>query len=70
MADDSARSVTAGLQREEDFATDVDKSVRTVKRWIAQGMPVTKIGATNWIDPARARRWFDDGMPPPPRACR
>jgi hypothetical protein len=47
------------------FAGDVNRCERTVQRWIGQGLPVIRVGSTVYIDPAKARAWFEDGMPPP-----
>jgi hypothetical protein len=73
MANDSVLPVTVGLQREEEFGVTVHRKPRTIKRWIGMGMPVIKIGSSNWIDPAAARAWFEQGMPgpqPTPRGMR
>jgi hypothetical protein len=57
-------SVLAGLVNVPAFATDVRKDPRTVMRWIRNGLPTTRIGREIWIDPVKARRWFEEGMPP------
>jgi len=59
------QSVTAGLQTIPQFARDVEKGERTIRRWITLGMPVIRVGATPYIDPAKARAWFEAGMPAP-----
>jgi hypothetical protein len=41
-----------------------------VRRYIRLGMPVTMIGGTPYIDPAKARKWFEDGMPGPQQSLR
>jgi hypothetical protein len=65
FAGGGAQSVTAGWVTIPQFARDIDRSQRTVLRWVARGMPVIRVGATPYIDPAKARDWFEAGMPPP-----
>jgi hypothetical protein len=66
LASGSTQSVTtAGWLTKPQFARDIKKTERTVDRYIARGMPVIYIGATTYIDPNKARDWFEDGMPPP-----
>jgi hypothetical protein len=63
-------SVTAGLLTVPQIATDIHRSERTVRRYIAMGMPVTMIGNTPLGDPPKIRKWFEDGMPGPQPASR
>jgi hypothetical protein len=56
-------SVTAGWMTPDQLAADIKRCRRTVARWVARGMPVVKIGASLYIDPAEAREWFRAGMP-------
>jgi len=65
FAGGGAQSVTAGWRTVPQFANDINKTERTVDRYIARGMPVIKVGATPYIDLAKARAWFEAGMPPP-----
>lgn len=59
------QSVTAGWMTIPEFARDINRTPRTVRRFIDRGMPVIRIGSTPYIDPLRARKWFEDGMPGP-----
>jgi hypothetical protein len=65
MARNDAQCVIAGWQTITEFAHDVNRTERTVARWIGRGMPVIRVGATRFIDPTKARKWFLDGMPSP-----
>jgi hypothetical protein len=70
MSEVVPQSALAGLMTEDQFAADIKKGVRTVRRYVARGLPVTRIGITAYIDPARARSWFEEGCPPPQKLRR
>jgi len=63
------QSVTAGLMTLAQFAADIRKGVRTVRRYVDRGLPVVRIGSTPYINPLTARAWFEDGCPPPSSAA-
>jgi hypothetical protein len=56
-----------GLASVETFAAAVDRTPRQVHSWIAQGLPIARIGKTPWIkidagrDWLRAREWKPGG---------
>lgn len=56
-----AAKVLEGLQPRPEFRSDINRSERTVSRWIAKGMPVTYVGREQFIDPIKARAWIDAG---------
>ncbi len=72
MSDDvkQHQSVTVGLMPLEQFARDINRSVRTARRFIDRSCPIVRIGSTPYVDPAAARQWFTDGMPTPKPASR
>jgi hypothetical protein len=70
MAEITTASVIAGLMPVPQIASDLGKAERTVRRYIRLGMPVTMIGGTPYVDPAKARTWFEQGMPPPQKLRR
>jgi hypothetical protein len=47
-----------GLTSVEVFAEAVDRTPRQVSTWIAQGMPVTYIGRTPYVQIDAARDWL------------
>jgi hypothetical protein len=70
MAEITTASVIAGLMPVPKIASDLGKAERTVRRYIKLGMPVTMIGGTPYVDPQKARTWFEAGMPGPQPAPR
>lgn len=56
-----SENVLAGLVTVRDFAEQVARRPRTITRWLAMGLPAVRVGQTPMIDPARARRWLEDG---------
>lgn len=44
----------------DDFARDVKRHPRTVKRWTTEpdGLPFTRLGKTTWIHIPTAREWL------------
>ena len=58
-------SVTAGWMTLEQFAADIGKGMRTVRRYVDRGMPVIRVGASPYVDPQAVRQWFAAGMPLP-----
>lgn len=70
MAEITTASVIAGLLPVPKLAIDLGKAERTIRRYIALGMPVTMIGGTPYGDPPKIRKWFEDGMPGPQPASR
>jgi hypothetical protein len=56
-----------GLVSVETFAAAANRTPRQVHSWIAQGLPIVRIGKTPWIkvEPARdwlyARKWNPGG---------
>jgi hypothetical protein len=65
--DGCVQSVTAGWQTIPQFARAIDRDPRTVNRWINRGLScaVIYLGRTPYIDPVKARVWFESGMPSP-----
>ena len=47
-----------GLQPRDAFAAAHGVSTRTVMRWVAAGLPCTRIGQLVFIPVDRAREWF------------
>jgi phage terminase Nu1 subunit (DNA packaging protein) len=51
-----------GLIDRKELARQSRRTERTVSRWIADGLPVKlRVGNEPYIDPADARRWFENG---------
>jgi hypothetical protein len=67
---DDPAAVLARLQPVSVFGKTINRSGRTVKRYIRQGMPVIMVGKTPMIDPPAGARWFLDGMPRPDTRAR
>jgi len=61
------RSAFEGMQERADWARDKGRSVATVNRLVARGMPHVRFGRTILIDVAAAERWIREGNAAAPR---
>jgi hypothetical protein len=64
----------AGKLTEQGYGDAVGKSLRTIRRWITQGLPVEGHGTLRIIDIEQARAWHasqrSGGLAPPRRRAR
>ncbi len=51
-------ALLSGLSTVEDFAAALNKSKRTVDQWIADGLPIVRVGRTPYVAVADARAWL------------
>ena len=58
---DTESPVFSGKISVEQFATDTKRTVRTINRWAALGLPIIKRGNLRLIDVEKARAWFEAG---------
>lgn len=53
-------NILSGFLTIEELAAELDKSVRTVERWVAQpdGLPYTQLGNRRLFRPEAVREWI------------
>jgi hypothetical protein len=57
-----------GLAPIPAFAKAVNRSPRQVNTWIAEGLPIIRIGRTPYVDLPKARPWLQAQNPTEPEA--
>ena len=57
---ENAGSILDGYQEKTAFAAEVDKTERTIDRWIERGLPYVQLGNKKYIRIEAARQYLLD----------